>query len=130
MIDPNHILNVRRRLIADRGRLSFLALFEREDDPGRWDLLIAGGGLRSDTLADYEYVGRVLREELTRDELLKLTKFVLLSEDYEPVQKLVERVQVDGDQPVELEDFRFYEFLIRRALIFHAQPAEVGAARA
>jgi hypothetical protein len=130
MIDPNHILNVRRRLIADRGRLSFLALFEREDDPGRWDLLIAGGGLRADTLADYEYVGRVLRQELTRDELLKLTKFVLLSEDYEPVQKLVERIQVDGDRLVELENFRFYEFLIRRALIFHAQPAEVGAARA
>jgi hypothetical protein len=130
MIDPKHLQNVRRRIIADRGGLAFLALFERDEDPGRWDLLIAGAGLRSDTLTDYEYVGRVLMDELTTDEMVQLVKFVLLPDDYEPVEKLLRRVQVDNGEPVELENFRFYEFLIRRALIFHAQPAEVGAARA
>jgi hypothetical protein len=130
MIKPKHIQNVRARLVADRGYLIFLALFERDEAPGRWDLLISGGGLRSDTLADYEYVGRVLQNELTLDEMLELTKFVLLREDYEPIQKLLRRVHVDGGEPVELENFRFYEFLIRRALIFHAEPAEVGAERA
>jgi hypothetical protein len=130
MIDPKHLQNVRRRLIEDRGCLEFLALFERDEDPGRWDLLIAGGGLRSDTLADYEYVGRVLMDELTTNEMLELVKFVLLPEDYEPVHKILRRVRVEDDDVVELENFRFYEFLIRRALIFHAQPAEVGAARA
>jgi hypothetical protein len=130
MIDPRHIQNVRRRIIADRGYLVFLALFERDDNPGWWDLLIAGGGLRSDTLADYEYVGRMLREELTRDELIKVSKFVLLPDDYEPAQKLARKVHVDGGEPVELEDFRFYEFFIRRGLIFQLVPAEVGAERA
>ncbi len=130
MIDPKHLQNVRRRILTDRGRLEFLALFERDEEPGRWDLLIAGADLRSDTLADYKYVGRVLMEELTSDEMVQLVKFVLLPDDYEPIQKLLRRVQVDNGEPVELENFRFYEFLIRRALIFHAQPAEVGAARA
>jgi hypothetical protein len=130
MIDPKHIQNVRRRLIADRGYLIFLALVEREDNPGWWDLLISGGGLRSDTLEDYRYVGRVLQEELTQDEMLKLTHFVLLREDYEPAQKLARKLHVDGGEPVELEDFRFYEFFIRRALIFQAVPLEVGAERA
>lgn len=127
MIDPKHLQNVRRRILADRGRLEFLALFERDEEPGRWDLLIAGADLRSDTLADYKYVGQVLMEELTGDEMIQLVKFVLLPDDYEPVQKLLRRVQVDNGEPVELENFRFYEFLIRRALIFHAQPAEVAA---
>jgi len=130
MIDPKHIQNVRRRLIADRGYLIFLALFEREENPGRWDLLISGGGLRADTLADYEYVARVLKAELTTEEMLQLSKFVLLREDYEPAQKLARKVQVDDGEPVELEDFRFYEFFIRRALIFQLVPAEVGAERA
>ena len=129
MIDPKHMQNVRRRLIADRGYLIFLALLERDDNPGRGDLLIAGGGLRSDTLADYEYVARVLREELTTDEMLKLSKFVLLRDDYEPAQKLAQKLHVDDGEPVELEDFRFYEFFIRRALIFQAVPLEVGAER-
>lgn len=130
MIDPTHIQNVRRRIIADRGYLTFMALFELDDNPGWWDLLIAGGGLRSDTLADYQYVGGILREELTRDEMLKLTKFVLLRDDYEPAQKLAHKVRVDDGNPVELEDFRFYEFFIRRGLIFQAVPLEVGAERA
>lgn len=130
MIDPKHIQNVRRRLVADRGYLTFLALFEREEDPGWWDLLIAGGGLRSDTLSDYEYVARVLRDELTREEMVQIAKAVLLPDDYEPIQKLLKRVGVVNGEPVELENFRFYEFLIRRALIFHAEPAEVGAERA
>ena len=130
MIDPKHIQNVRRRLIADRGYLIFLALLEREENPGRWDLLIAGGGLRSDTLADYEYVARVLKAELTTEEMLQLSKFVLLRDDYEPAQKLARKVQVDDGNPVELEDFRFYEFFIRRGLIFQAVPLEVGAERA
>lgn len=127
MIEPRHIQNLRRRLIADRGYLLFLALFERDEAPGRWDLLISGGGLRPNTLADYEYVGRLLNNELTLEEMLELTKFVVLREDYEPIQKLLKRVQVENDEPVELENFRFYEFLIRRALIFHAAPAAVAA---
>lgn len=130
MIDPKHIQNVRRRIIADRGYLTFLALFEREDNPGWWELLIAGGGLRSDTRADYHYVAQILREELTREERLKLTQFVLLRDDYEPAQKLARKLQVDDGNPVELEDFRFYEFFIRRALIFQLVPLEVGAERA
>lgn len=130
MIDPKHIQNLRRRIIADRGYLVFLALFERDTDPGWWDLLIAGGGLRSDTLDDYRYVGRLLREELAREEMLRLTKFVLLPDDYEPAQKLAQKVQVDDGEPVELEDFRFYKFFIRRALIFQLVPAAVGAEKA
>jgi hypothetical protein len=130
MIDPKHIQNLRRRIIADRGYLIFLALFEREDFQGMWDLLIAGGGLRSDTLAEYEYVARIMREELTRDEMVQIIKFVLLPDDYEPAQKLARKVQVDDGEPVELEDFRFHQFLIRRALIFQLVPAAVGAEKA
>ena len=130
MIEPRHIQNVRRRLIADRGQLTFLALFERDEEPGWWDLLIAGSDLRSDTLAHYSYVADVLRGELTRDEMVRLAKVVLLPEDYEPIQKLLRRVHVEDGEPVELEYFRFHEFLIRRALIFQAVPAEVGAEKA
>jgi hypothetical protein len=130
MIEPEHIQNVRRRLIADRGPLTFLALLERDEEPGWWDLLIAGGDLRSDTLADYEYVADVLRAELTREEMVRLAKVVLLPEDYEPIQKLLKRVRVEDGEPVELEYFRFHEFLIRHALIFQAAPAAVGAEKA
>ena len=129
MIDPKHIENLGRRIIADRGYLIFLALFELEDYPRMWDLLIAGGGLRSDTLADYEYIGRLMQEELTREERIHISKFVLLPDDYEPAQKLARTIHLDDGNPVELEDFRFYQFFVRRGLIFQLVPVEVGAGR-
>jgi hypothetical protein len=131
MIDPKHILSIRDRIIRERGGLTLLALFEPDEYHGTWDLLIAGGGLTSESLQNYEYVTRVLHEELTRGELLTLTKFVLVREETEPVQDLVGRVQVmNGDAPVELQYVQFGRILIRRALIFHAERSVVGAARA
>jgi hypothetical protein len=130
MIDPKHLLALRDRIIADRGWLMLLALSEREGWKGRPELLIAGGGLGWGGLDDYKYVADVMKQELSRDEILTLTTFVLIRETNEWLQKLVERVRVENGEPVELRDVEFGDVEVRRAFIFHAQPAEVGAARA
>lgn len=130
MIDPKHVLALRDRLIRERGWLSFLAVAEREDMPGWWDLLIAGGGLPQGGLDNWKYVSDLLDQEFTAEELRKLTHFALLREENDWLQKLVDEVRVEGDEPVEVRDVEWGTVPVRRALIFHAQPAEVGAARA
>jgi hypothetical protein len=131
MIDYQHMQAVRDRIIRERGDLALFAMFERDEWRGVWDLIVAGGGLRDDRLEDFVYVDSVLKEFLTREEKLQLEKIVILPPDYEPVVKLIRRVQhVNGTGPVELENINFYQFLIRTALIFHAEPAEVGAVHA
>jgi hypothetical protein len=130
-IDFSHVHQLRERLLRDRGELALLALFERDDNRGRWDLIIAGGGLRDDRLADFQYVASVMNETLSSEERLEVPRIVILPPDYEPVVKLIRRVQpLNGNAPVELENINFYQFLIRTALIFHAEPAEVGAVHA
>lgn len=130
MIDTQHMQQVRDRIVRERG-LSLLALFERDQWRGAWDLIVAGGGLSDERLDDFIYVDSVLKEFLTRDERVQIEKIVLLPEDYEPVVKLIRRVHsVNGTGPVELENINFYQFLIRTALIFHAESAEVGAVHA
>ena len=130
MIDSKHMQIVCERLIQERGGLALLALFERDEWRGKWDFVVAGGGLQDDLLDDYRAVGNVLLEVLSRDEMLEIAKIVILPEDYEPVAHLLRRIHNVNGEPVELENFNFYEFLIRRGLIFHAQPAEVAVARA
>ncbi|HEV7766206.1 MAG TPA: hypothetical protein VGQ76_14470 [Thermoanaerobaculia bacterium] len=121
---------LRERLIRERGGLTLLALFERDGNRGRWDLMVAGGGFRP-LLQDYEIVSRAIEETLSEEERLKIGRMVILSEDFEPVVKLIRRVQhVNGSGPVELENINFSQFLIRTALIFHAESAEVGAVHA
>lgn len=130
-IDVSHVLQLRERLLRERGELALLALFERDDNRGRWDLIIAGGGLRDDRLEDFRYVANVMNETLSSSERLEVPRIVILPADYEPVVKLVRRVQpLNGNAPVELENINFYQFLIRTALIFHAEPVEVGALHA
>jgi hypothetical protein len=130
MIDPKHILALRDRIIADRGWLMLLALSEREGWTGRPELLIAGGGLGARGLDDYKYVAEVMKQELTTDEILTLTTYVLIREENEWLHKLVERVHVADGEPIELQNVELGEVQVRRALIFHAEPAPVGAARA
>ncbi|HYI10113.1 MAG TPA: hypothetical protein VEK57_13720 [Thermoanaerobaculia bacterium] len=129
MIDFGHVKQMRDRLIRERGGLTLLALFEREDRRRIWDLIVAGGGLRDDSYDDYHVVGRAMQETFDPDEMMEVAKIVLLPADYDPVVELVNRVQVNGE-PVEVRNFEFFQFDIRRALIFHAEPVEVGAARA
>lgn len=130
MIDPKHVFALRDRLIRDRGSLMFLALAEREGLTGTWDLLIAGGGFPEGGLDDWKYVGDVLDGVFTRSELLRLNQFTLIREGNDWLQKLVDEVHVEGDEPLEVRDVEWGTVPVRRALIFHAQPAEVGAARA
>jgi hypothetical protein len=131
MIDHQHMQQVRDRILRDRGSLALLALFERDDWRGTWDLIVAGGGLQDVGFDDLRYIDGVLKEFLTREERVQIERIVILPDDYEPVVKLVRRVQsVNGAGPVELENINFYQFLIRTALIFHAAPAEVGAVHA
>jgi hypothetical protein len=132
MIDPEHLFKVRDRLIAERGSLTLLALFDREDSLGKWDLLVAGGGLREDMLEGYQHVGKILLDCLTTEEMVSMEKMVILPADYPPVLEVVERAHEVGvgTKVIELYNFDFYQFRIRRALVFHAAPVEVAAARA
>ena len=131
MIDFAHIQQLRERLIRDRGELALLALFERDDNRGRWDLIVSGGGLRDDRLDDFRCVADAMSDTLSSAERYEIPRIVILPPDYEPVVKLIRRVHsVNGSGPVELENINFYQFLIRTALIFHAELAEVEAVHA
>jgi hypothetical protein len=131
MIDDQKMKQVRDRIVRDRGSLALLALFEREDWRGYWDLIVAGGGLQDVGLDDLRYLDGLLKEYLPLEERVEIERIVILPPDYEPVAKLVRRVEhVNGSAPVELQNINFYQFTIRTALIFHADPAEVGAVHA
>jgi hypothetical protein len=130
MIDDRHMQQVRDRILRDRGSLALLALFERDNWRGYWDLIVAGGGLQDVGFDDLRYLDGLLKEFLSREEKVLIEKIVILPPDYEPVAKLVRRVQHVNGAPVELQNINFYQFTIRTALIFHADPAEVGAVHA
>jgi hypothetical protein len=130
-IDSAHLQQLRDRLIRDRGEMALLALFERDDQKGVWDFIVAGGGLRDSRLEDFRVVADAMKDTLTTEERRDVNRVVILPDDYEPVVKLIRRVQpVNGSDPVELENINFYQFFIRTALIFHADPAAVGIVHA
>lgn len=130
-IDVAHLQQLRERLIRDRGEMALLALFERDDNQGRWDLIVAGGGLRDARLEDFRIVADAMKDTLTPEERREIPRIVILPDDYEPVVKLIRRVEAKNCAGVvEFENINFYQFLIRTARIFHADSSAVGTVHA
>jgi hypothetical protein len=77
------------------GRLLLLGLFEREDAPGRWDLLVCSDAL-APTLQDTRAVVNRAKEILTPEQYALLAHVVLFNADDEFLRPLAGLRVADG----------------------------------
>jgi hypothetical protein len=62
----------------ERGDVDFAALLLREDSPGRWDFVLGARWLKDAGREVYEYVTEKLKRGLSPEELLQISRTVLL----------------------------------------------------
>jgi hypothetical protein len=67
-----------KKIESSNGPLELFGLFLREDSPDLWDLVIAAPWLSPGKRASYEYVAGLLQETLTEEELVGLSRIVIL----------------------------------------------------
>lgn len=75
-------------LETERGRLVLFGLFGREESLGNWDLVVAAPWLNRQDHETVNYLFSKLQGALTRDELLQLSRVVILSPQDQFVQSL------------------------------------------
>jgi hypothetical protein len=89
-----HIMEKLRSLekeIADeRGGFSLFALFLREDAENRWDLVVAAPWLNPDSLEDINYIANKLKSCLGENELITISRIVLLDLS-DPIVKIINK---------------------------------------
>jgi hypothetical protein len=83
----------------ERGELSLFGLFLRESAPDVWDLVVAGPWVQSDDYDLLRYIAGLLRNSLTRDEMSRVSRIVLLEASHPGVRAINRLIRAQHEDP-------------------------------
>jgi len=115
LIDKLRLLET--EISQKQGDFSLFALLLREDAPNRWDLVASASWFWSDKKKTLDYIAKKLRSRLTSDELLTLSRIVLIEESNPTLHALQEAYRVHHT-PIEVRDCNLFGLQIQRGYIF------------
>ncbi|MBF0370639.1 MAG: hypothetical protein HQL52_14400 [Magnetococcales bacterium] len=108
-----------REISEEKGNLFLFGLFLRENAPNRWDLLVGADWVEADKDAAMTYLVDHLNACLTMDELILLSKVVLITSD-NPGLKAINATQVEHGM-IEIAGVVFSGLEIKQAYIITAK---------
>lgn len=108
-------------LEKEHGLVLVFALFLREDSLARWDLVVAAPWLDSGDAESYKIVATKVQNLLTSDEIIQLSRVVILDADDPVVTFLQDSYNVPNGTFKEIENCepfsQRFNFTIRRAYL-------------
>ncbi|MCP4116430.1 MAG: hypothetical protein GY737_13670 [Desulfobacteraceae bacterium] len=108
--------NVEKKLSDTKGKFDLFALFLREDSPNKWDLLISADWARADKKASINIVAEEIRKELSDQELLMLSRLIILDKD-DATQKAIQEARQVEHGLAEISDSDFLGLAIKHAYL-------------
>ena len=88
------LASLERDITSEKGELSLFALFLREDADDTWDLLASAPWLEPNKRESLDYLVNQLRARLDTQELLSLSRIVLLEEDNPVLEAIHKAIKV------------------------------------
>ena len=104
------------QLAKQKGEFSLFALFLREEAQDKWDLVASASWFWSDEKKTLNYLAEKLRSHLTRDELLTLSRIVLIDETDPGLEAIHGALAVEHGT-AEVMNCNFFGLEIRHAYI-------------
>ena len=108
--------DIEKELSDSKGPFELFALFLREDAPGKWDLIISADWARYDKRAAINLVVEKIREVFTDQEMLMVSRIVILDKDDAALKALHSAVQVKHGL-AEISDSNFFGLAIKHAYL-------------
>jgi hypothetical protein len=105
-----------KSLSGEKGNFSLFALFLREDSEDRWDLVLSAPWLKSNDRKDYKFIASRVKEILNKDELISLSRIVLLDKGNQILEAVNRAISIEHGK-VECKDCNFFGLPIRHAYI-------------
>ena len=100
----------------EKGPFDLFALFLREDAHGKWDLIVAAKWIEKDKEASFKYVADMVQKALSKEELLKLSRIVLIDEGNPALEAFNKAVRVEH-LVTTIENCSFFGLQIKHAYI-------------
>jgi len=112
---------VEQEIAEEKGDFLLFGLFLREDAPDVWDLLVSAPWIsqkkKSDALDD---IIAKLRGKLSDNEMIKLSRIVIIEKDNPELDALQPLIQTKGDI-TEIKDSNFFGLPIKHAYLIRGQ---------
>ena len=100
----------------EKGPFELFALFLREDAPGKWDLVIAAEWIDKNKEASFKYVAGIVQKTLSKEEMMKLSRIVLIDEKNPALEALHKAMRVEHGI-AEIQDSNFFGLQIKHAYL-------------
>ncbi len=112
------LASLERELSGEKGDFSLFGLFLREDaqDEDKWDILVAAPWLDADKKEGLAYLAKEIQQRLESDELLSISRIVVLERSNPTLEAIHKAVNVKHDR-TEVRDSNFFGIQITRAYI-------------
>ncbi len=117
------LAELEKQIAQEKAPFVLFALFLREDAPGVWDLLVSAPWITQNQQESLKWLAEKLKEVLETDELLKLSRIVIIAPDNPALDAMQRAVHVDHGV-VEVRDSNFFGLQIRHAYIMTSRRAE------
>lgn len=108
-------------LLKEHGEVYLCALFEREDIPDKWDVILSSAWSDVDAPGSIRALSEVIVPGLPSSELTSLSRVIAIPSSEPAIRAITSVVSNTGGGTVNVNDFNFMGLYIKRALIFHAQ---------
>jgi hypothetical protein len=97
----------------------------REDAPEKWDLVVAAEWIERDRGESLKYIASVMQNTLSRDELLSLSRIVLIDEKNPALDAMHRAMQVEHGI-AEIQDSNFFGLQIKHAFLITSRRRNDG----
>jgi len=110
------LLQAEQEMAAEKGRFLVFALFLREDAPDLWDVVVAAPWVTENKSDSLQYISNKLRAALDPDELIKLSRIVLIEPDNPALAALQQAIRIEHGT-AEIKDSDFFDLQIKHAYL-------------
>ena len=111
---------IEQEAAKEKGEFRFFALFLREDSLDKWDLLVSSPWIDANQRKSMEYLAKLLQTRLDTQELLSISRIVLLPENRPGMRDIIQSLSSQHSN-IELEDCIFSGIKIKRAYFITSQ---------
>ncbi|MBM4295414.1 MAG: hypothetical protein FJ126_11025 [Deltaproteobacteria bacterium] len=108
--------SLEKEIAAERGDFSVFGLFLREDAEDRWDLVVAAPWLNTEGMEDLNYITNKLKSCLKGNELVSISRIVLLDLN-NPIIQNINQIAVPRGGSLELTHPQLYGLPFKSAYI-------------
>jgi hypothetical protein len=115
------IADVEKEIAKEKGPFSLFALFLRDDVPDRWDLVVSAPWVKNNKQT-LNYLVHEIKSTLTPDDLISLSRIVMVEPSDKPVQAINRAFNVEHGK-VEVRDVQFFGLPIKHGYIITSRRA-------